>query len=193
MDKKQVLYKFLNLFRDVSEADFTVISEFIHIKRFTEGAVLLEQGKVAREVFFVVDGVLKIISTNEQGKEVVHFLVKENKFCTILYSFLEGEISRESILTSIDTELLVLSKHDLDILYKRLPYFEALIQGIMQRTLLDKIQVRNALMGQDATARYLKFITQNPDIVLRIPLSDVASYLGITQQSLSRIRREIKL
>jgi CRP-like cAMP-binding protein len=187
-----MLHKFLNLFRDISESDFAVISEFLQVKRFREGTVLLERGTVAKELFFVVDGVLKIITTNEKGNNVVHFLVKENKFCTILYSFQQGEISRESILTSIDTELLVLSKHDLEILYKRLSYFEPLIQEITQRTLLDKIQARNALMGQDATARYLQFITQNPDLILRIPLSDVASYLGITQQSLSRIRREIK-
>ena len=57
---------------------------------------------------------------------------------------------------------------------------------------MEKIATRNAYMGEDATTRYLKFIQRQPEIALRVPLSDVASYLGITQQSLSRIRRNIR-
>ena len=80
---------------------------------------------------------------------------------------------------------------ELQLVYKQLPYFEGLIQSITQQALLDKIKVRNSYMGEDATSRYLKFIAHHPDIMQRLPLSDVAAYLGITQQSLSRIRREI--
>jgi hypothetical protein len=77
-------------------------------------------------------------------------------------------------------------------LYETIPYFKALIDGITQQALYDKIQIRNAYMGEDATTRYQKFMVRQPDIALRVPLSDVASYLGITQQSLSRIRKNIR-
>ncbi len=179
------------MFREIPESDFDIISKHCHIESFRTGIVLLEEGKVARQLFFVLDGILKITATTDKGIEVIHFFVKENKFCTILYSFLGGDTSRESIITAVDTELIVFSKNELELVYKQLPYFEGLIQSITQQTLLEKIKVRNSYMGEDATARYLKFITEQPDIMMRLPLSDVASYLGITQQSLSRIRREI--
>lgn len=191
MDKKLLLYKLLNQFREISESDFAVISKHCHIETFPTGTVLLAEGKVARQLFFVLDGVLKITATTDKGTEVIHFFVKENKFCTILYSFLGGDTSRESIVAGVDTELIVFSKQELELVYKQLPYLEGLIQHITQQTLLEKIKVRNSYMGEDATTRYLKFITHQPDLMLRLPLSDIASYLGITQQSLSRIRREI--
>jgi CRP-like cAMP-binding protein len=74
-------------------------------------------------------------------------------------------------------------------LYKRLPYLGGLIDRITQQRLLDKIRIRNAYLGQDASSRYRLFMTQEPEIALRVPLNDIASYLGITPQSLSRIRR----
>jgi len=191
MEKKLALHTFLNLFREIPESDFDVIRKHCHVERFPVGTILLEEGKVAKQLFFVLDGIIKITATTDKGIEVIHFFVKENKFCTILYSFLGGDASRESIVTAIDTELIVFEKQELQLVYKQLPYFEGLIQSITQQALLDKIKVRNSYMGEDATSRYLKFIAHHPDIMLRLPLSDVAAYLGITQQSLSRIRREI--
>lgn len=190
-DKQQLFFRFLNLFTDISEDDFAIIKEYFHVDQFPAGKVLLHEAETAKQLFFVLKGILKIVSVSEKGNEVIHFFVKENKFCTILYSFQRGDTSSEGIVCATDVELIVFSKQGLEKLYTRLPYFESLMQNITQQTLLDKIRIRNSYMGEDATARYLKFITQNPDIMLRVPLSDVASYLGITQQSLSRIRREI--
>lgn len=119
MQKKLSLYRFLNMFRDIPETDFDIISKHCYIEAFPTGTVLLEEGKVARQLFFVLDGILKITATTEKGIEVIHFFVKEEKFCTILYSFLGGDASRESIITAVNTELVVFTKHDLDLVYKR--------------------------------------------------------------------------
>ncbi len=67
-----------------------------------------------------------------------------------------------------------------------------LITNITQQTLLEKIRVRNAYMGEDAATRYEKFLAKQPEIALRVPLGDVASYLGVTPQSLSRIRKNMR-
>jgi CRP-like cAMP-binding protein len=65
-----------------------------------------------------------------------------------------------------------------------------LIDRITYQRLLDKIQIRNAYLGQDSATRYKLFMEQEPDIALRVPLKDIASYLEITPQSLSRIRKQ---
>ncbi len=68
-------------------------------------------------MFFVVDGILKIVSTNQKGNEVVQFFIKENKFCTILYSFNADVISNEGIVAAINGTLLQVSKTKLNELY----------------------------------------------------------------------------
>jgi CRP-like cAMP-binding protein len=188
---KPIFHRFLNLFKEIPAADFELISQHLQQRDMVPGQVLLQQGKTAKELFFVATGILKIVSTSEKGNDVIQFFIKENKFCTILYSFNGGIVAHESIVAATTGELLVFSKASLDALYGKLPYFKSLVESITHQALIDKIQVRNNLMGEEAITRYHKFILQQPEIVLRVPLSDVASYLGITQQSLSRIRRNI--
>ena len=188
---KTIFHKFLNSYREIPAADLELIGEHLQHRGITPGEVLLPQGKTAKELFFVVSGILKIVSTSEKGNDVIQFFIRENKFCTILYSFNNGTVAQEGIVAATAGELLVFSKTSLQALYTQLPYFQSLVESITYQALMDKIKNRNALMGEEATVRYQKFVLQHPEIMLRVPLSDIASYLGITQQSLSRIRRNI--
>jgi CRP-like cAMP-binding protein len=186
------LFNFLKQFRAISEQDKDIISQNIQFRKVTEGEILLQEGKLAKELFFVCKGILKIVSISEKGNPVTLFFLKEHRFCTILKSLSNGVPANESIVAACDAELIVFPKDKLLQLYITIPYFKDLTDSIIQQGLLDKIQIRNSYMGEDATTRYQKFISQQPDVALRVPLSDVASYLGITQQSLSRIRKNIR-
>jgi len=75
-------------------------------------------------------------------------------------------------------------------LYARLPYLRELIDGVIQKGLIEKINTRNAYLGLDSAARYQLFLSRQPEIATRVSLTDVASYLEVTPQSLSRIRRK---
>lgn len=101
-------------------------------------------------------------------------------------------IADENIVAACPTEVLSITKAGLLALYKKLPYLEKLIDQITQQALLDKIKIRNTYLGYDSSTRYKLFLIQQSDIALKVSLSDVASYLGITQQSLSRIRKNLK-
>jgi CRP-like cAMP-binding protein len=68
---------------------------------------------------------------------------------------------------------------------------KSLIDEINQQRLLEKIKTRNAYLGLDSAARYRLFLNTQADIALRVSLTDIASYLGITPQSLSRIRKDL--
>ena len=142
-------------------------------------------------MFFIVKGVLRIMAVNDAGKEVTHFFLKENQFCTILNSFNSQVPANESIQAACDAEVLVISRHRLDILYEQLPYLKSLITTVTQQTLLDKVHIRNGYLGQDSTTRYKTFVMRQPEIAMRVSLSDIASYLCITPQSLSRIRKNL--
>jgi CRP/FNR family transcriptional regulator, anaerobic regulatory protein len=188
----QLLFNYLQLIKNISSSEIDIIQDKIEYRDVKAGNVLLQEGKPATELFFICNGILKIVGTNNKGNAVTQFFLKENQFCSILKSLNQGVPSNESIIAACDAGLVVFKKHNLLYLYETIPYFKALIDGITQQALYDKIQIRNAYMGEDATTRYQKFIVRQPDIALRVPLSDVASYLGITQQSLSRIRKNIR-
>lgn len=182
---------FLRLYRNIPESDAEIISAAFRDISFKSGAVLLEAGTIPSEIFFVLEGVLKITVLNQNGNTVTYYFIRENFFCTILSHFNAGSVSEENIVAATDARVLCINKKTLEALYVELPYLRQLIGGIMQEMLLHKINVKNSYMGLDASERYNKFITQQSDIALRVPLADIASYLGVTPQSLSRIRKNI--
>jgi len=183
---------FLRLFKDIPDADAAVIRNEISTREAKEGTVLFVKGAVCREMYFICQGVLRVVSANEKGNPVTHFFLKENQFCSILNSFNNGVTATESIEAACDVELIVLKRQKLDKLFERLPYLKELITGITTQALLEKIRVRNAYLGEDASTRYRNFLMIQPEIAMRVSLADIASYLGVTQQSLSRIRKNIR-
>jgi CRP-like cAMP-binding protein len=186
------LISFLKLFRDIPACDEALIAAATEYHTYKEGDYLFQSGKVCREMFFICKGVLRILVINEAGNEVTHFFLKENQFCSILNSFNNQVIAHESIQAACDAEVLVISRAALNNLYNQLPYLKLLITQVTQQALLDKIAIRTAYLGQDSTTRYKMFMMRQPEIALRVPLSDIASYLGVTPQSLSRIRKNIR-
>jgi CRP-like cAMP-binding protein len=185
------LTDFLELFHEMPAADKALISDATEQRFYKEGEQLSQSGKISREIFFIVRGVLRIMAVNDKGKEVTHFFLKENQFCTILNSFNNHVPASETIEAACYAEVLALSRQGLDKLYTQVPYLQTLITGITHQALLDKINIRNTYLGQDSATRYKTFVMRQPEIAMRVSLSNIASYLCITPQSLSRIRKNV--
>jgi CRP-like cAMP-binding protein len=183
---------FLSLFKDIPQDDIETIKSHLSYRKVAEGGILFEQGGICKEMYFITKGVLRIVALNEKGNKMAYFFLKENQLCSILNSFNNNIRAAEGIEAACDVELIVIKKQKLLDLYQKLPYLKELITGITTQSLLDKIQVRNSYLGEDASTRYRNFLLRQPDIALRVSLSDIASYLGITQQSLSRIRKAMR-
>jgi CRP-like cAMP-binding protein len=188
----QKLISFLSLFKHISATDQALITDAFEPKMLAEGDYLFKGGKVCQYLHFITDGVLRILVRNEKGNEVTHYFLKDNQFCTILNSFINQVPAHESIQAACNTSVLIISHTKLMALYQQLPYLKVLIDEIIQQALLEKINTRNTYLGQDSTTRYKLFMMKQADIALRVPLNDIASYLGITPQSLSRIRKNMR-
>ncbi len=81
------LFNYLQLFRAMSTEEMTEITRHATYRTIQEGETLLEEGRTARELFFICEGILKIVKQNTKGNNVTQFFLKENHFCTILNSF----------------------------------------------------------------------------------------------------------
>lgn len=151
-----------------------------------------EAGKIPRHVGFLLEGVVRFCYFNDKGEEITHHFIDENNFVSDQQKFEAQVVASEYIQAVTDCKLLVFSKRDWNDIGNTIVGWEAITGLILKNCLLKTIERRSPLVSEDATTRYLSFIEQFPGLVNRIPLSHIASYLGITQQSLSRIRKNIR-
>jgi CRP-like cAMP-binding protein len=183
------LIQFLNAYKTISAAEAEVIMTYFKRKHFKENEYLFHGGSVCTNLYFITAGILRIVAVNEKGLDITHYFIKEGQFCTMLDSFNNGVIAPDSIQASSPVAVLEISKANLRKLCGVLPFFAELISMANQERLLEKIRLKNIYSGQDAINRYKLFLSEQPDIAHRVPLNHVASYLNVTPQSLSRIRR----
>jgi CRP-like cAMP-binding protein len=186
------LTSYVEALRFISEQEKAVLESYFQPGKMAEGDELFEGGKTCNQLFFVCKGVLRIHSVNERGMDVTHYFYKENQFCTILDSFNEGGFTEVKIQAACDGEVLQITKLKLHALYDKLPFMKDIIDKAMLQGLLEKVRLRNSYLGQEAAEKYKLFVAQQPEIALRVSVKDIASLLGITPQSLSRIRKHGK-
>lgn len=151
-----------------------------------------EAGKIAQQVSFILDGVIRVCYYNNKGEEITKYFIEENNLVVDLESF-DNEISSNAYVHAVtDCKMIVFSKKDWTELLDIIIPWQTIVNKIISRALRQKVERRSPLVSEDATNRYLMFLKIYPNIVNRVPLSYVASYLGMTQSSLSRIRKNIQ-
>ena len=186
------LIAYIMSFRPLAEEEKTEITAHFQAGRFKEGDYLFRSGRVCDKLFFIVSGIVRLFAVNDKGVDVTHFFVGENQFCTNLASFNNETVAEGSIQCCSPAAILTIQKSELLALYRKLPFMEGVIDKVNQQRLLEKIRLKNIYSGEDSAGRYRLFLSEQPEIACRVPLSHVASYLHITPQSLSRIRRQMK-
>ncbi|HAD95993.1 MAG TPA: Crp/Fnr family transcriptional regulator [Cryomorphaceae bacterium] len=150
-----------------------------------------EAGKTPQQVAFILEGILRVCYYNNKGEEVTKYFIDENQLVCDYRHFEANIAASEYIQAVTDCKLLVFSREGWNELSNTIVGWDDIVNKIVQNALSQKLERRSPLVEQDATTRYLNFLEKFPQIVNRIPLSYVASYLGITQSSLSRIRKNI--
>eukprot|EP01132_Coremiostelium_polycephalum_P021186 gene21186-25171_t len=162
-------------------------------KKFTELHCLkterLQQaGKIARNLFFIEKGLVRIFYHNHTGKDVTYGFYTESDFVTVPESFYTQSASKYSMEMLEDGLVYSISYKDLKQLLKDFPQMQHLENKTLQSFLLKASERIVALQFQTASQRYNSLMKKQPSIIMRAPLGAIASYLGITQETLSRIR-----
>ncbi|MBL4593440.1 MAG: Crp/Fnr family transcriptional regulator [Flavobacteriales bacterium] len=151
---------------------------------------LLTAGNVERYIYFLSKGIVKGYQ-NMDGKLVVQHLVSEQNFFTSLDSFMNETASSDYYETITDCELLKISKIDFEILQENTNYWSDFVKNVTNEHLSGKLERVQDFQVLTAKERYLKFLKQNPKLALNVSVENIASFLGIEPQSLSRIRKQI--
>lgn len=151
-----------------------------------------EAGKIARQVAFINEGILRVCYYNNRGEEITRYFIDENNFAVDLNSFTYKIPSSEYVQAITDCKLVVFPADALKELSTTIIGWDNIINQITAKALMEKVARISPMMAEDAKSRYLSFLDKYPRLANRIPLSLLASYLGITQSSLSRIRKSIR-
>ncbi|GAB3921559.1 Crp/Fnr family transcriptional regulator [Larkinella terrae] len=174
----------------LTDDEFTLASAHFTVRRLKKRQFLLQQGDVCRYESFVVSGCLKSYHTDDQGVDHILRFSVEDHWAGDLDSFINSTPSSFNIEALEPVTLLVIDKPSLDQLYQRVPKLETFFRLLNQNALIATSQRVIKNLSVPASERYQLFLKANPQLVQRIPLKDIASYLGITPVFLSKLRRE---
>jgi len=175
---------------DLTDEEFGRCKKFFIPKKLRKHQFLLQEGEVYRAIAFVNKGCLRWYSVDDRGEEhIVQFAI-EDWWISDPYSVLTGEPSEYNIDALEDSELLLLERSSEEKLLKEIPKFERLFRMLLENRFVATQRRINESLSISAEERYLNFLKSYPAIAERVPQSQIASYLGITPQSLSRIRKE---
>jgi len=151
---------------------------------------LLEAGKIERYIYFLSSGFVRGYQ-NVNGKIIVEHLIDEQNFFTCIDSFTNETPSPNYFETVTNCNLLKISKPDLDLLKSYSDKWTAIFETIINEHLNCKMQRVRDFQVLSAKERYLKFINETPNLALNFSIENIASYLGMEPQSLSRIRKQV--
>lgn len=161
-------------------------------KRMLKRQYLLQEGDVCRELVFVEKGALYSFSVDSKGNQHVLRFAFEGWWMANLQSFFTNSPTRLNIEVLENSELLILDKANHEMLLDELPAYERYHRIIVQNAYVSLQQrVENAL-GLTAEEKYERLIEQSPEFLNRVPLNLVASYLGVSPETLSRVRASFR-
>ncbi|UKB85992.1 Crp/Fnr family transcriptional regulator [Chryseobacterium sp. MEBOG06] len=186
-----LLYKNISRYIDLSEEDFKRFeAPFKHV-RFKKKDIVLREGSHCLFEGFVLSGCFKIFYLNEKGFEQTLYFAVEGWWITDIDSLINNVPSTLNIEALKDSEVMMISKKDKDILYETMPQVEKLFRIMNQQSSVALQRRILSLTGKTADKRYLEFLEKYPGLEQRLTQQQVASYLGITHEFLSKIRKKL--
>ena len=176
---------------DVGSDRIQQIVQSCSTKTLPKGALLLKPGELCRHTFFVEQGFLRQYSIDEKGREHILQFAPENWFVSDRDSAYFGRKSQYFIQAHEDSVVTVIDEDFIRKMEREVPVFRD-FNNLLLHNHIRHLQNRiNLLLSTTSAERYQVFMKMYPDVLLRVPQSMIASYLGITPESLSRVRKKL--
>lgn len=187
----QKLFALISESLPLTPNDMELCKQYIEPISVCKNTVLEEQGNVPKHLYFVVSGFVRLFSLNSKGDEVTTHINCPPGFITSYTSFITQTPSSEKVGCITDCELLRVTKGNLDLLNEKSTLFKDFSILVFQQSLAYNEKRSKELATLTAEERYIKLITEQPEILQAVPIQYIASFLGMNPKSLSRIRKQI--
>jgi CRP-like cAMP-binding protein len=183
----QQLFQYFKKFNTVPPEAEAAIASIYAIVNLEKNEELQPIGHTCKTIYFINKGLARIYYYKD-GIDITESFAFENSIIARVESLFTGKPSRKAIQVLEDTEVVAINAGQLFKLYDRFPEIERLFRKIFEAAYVETVNRIEGMQFHTAEERYRALLNEAPNILMRVPLKYVASYLGITQVSLSRIR-----
>lgn len=174
----------------LTHEEISIFTSLLKPRKIRKRQYLLQAGDINQYENFVNKGCLRAYTVDEQGQEHIAMFGVEGWWISDLYSFLTGTPATQHIDALEDSEVFSIEKTDLEKLYEQVPKFNRFFLKLLQNAFVAHQRRILASISQTAEDQYMDFIKRYPSIEQRVPQSQIASYLGLSPETISRIRRQ---
>lgn len=181
------LFQYFKKFNPLSKEAETAIAEISSMVSIKKNKDLQPIGHTCKTIYFIKKGVARIYYIMD-GIDITEGFFFENSIIARVESLFTGKPSRKAIQILEDAEIVAINANQLFKLYDSFPEIERLFRKIFEAAYVDTVNRIEGIQFHTAEERYKALMSEAPDVLMRVPLKYIASYLGITQVSLSRIR-----
>lgn len=186
-----LLYQKITAICSVSTEDYQFFRDLFTPKKLRKRQYFLQEGDVSKYQAFVAKGILRSYTVDEKGGEHILQFASEGWWIADLSSYLTGDPSFLNIDALEDAELLLLSKADWERAMEKLPALEHYFRIILQNHLVATQKRLLQSLAETAEMKYNRFLKTYPECIQRMPQHMIASYLGVTRETLSRVRKQM--
>lgn len=190
MEHDNDLFFALNKITEVPSEEWDYFKQFLHWELVEKGYVLLHNGEICDKIYFCGSGILRMYYHTNDGDEYNKSFIEKKAFFTSYSSLILSIPSYFTIESMTASVIASFPGQMLDRLYKRHSCWETIGRKLVEQLYIKKELKERQLLVYSAEDRYRNFLQQYPDLSKQIPQYHIASYLGITQVSLSRLKRK---
>ncbi len=180
----------LNYFHPLSNAAAEHLTKIIQPVTYKKGKLLLKAGELCNHVFFIKKGAVRGF-IKEGHKDITTWITAENEMVTSISSLDHREPNEENMQAIEDCDMLAITFTDLEELYQKFPEFNGVVRKLLQKYYRDAEGRAFIARLTNAETKYRHFIKKHGHLSNRVPLKYIASFLGITLETLSRVRKKI--
>ena len=186
----ELLYRKISSITEISQEDFSFFKDLFIPKQLRKRQYLLQEGEICKYQAFVVSGLLRSYNIDEKGSEHILQFASEGWWMADLSSYLTNEPSLLNIDALEDVQVLLLSKVSWEQAMMKIPALEHYFRIIIQNHLVAAQKRLLESLSETAEEKYNRFLNTYPECAQRLPQHMIASYLGVTRETLSRIRKQ---
>lgn len=184
------IVKLISRYLSLTDDEASAFAECIPIKSFKKGELLLREGQVSRDSYFVIHGCVRKYYIIDGEERTTEFFVEDESIAS-LQSYKNKTPANHYFECVEDCRLAVLNYEKEQELFKRVPKYEALCRMSMESDFGEQQEALAKFITSSPEARYKNLLETRPDLIQRVPQYHLASYLGVKPESLSRIRKRI--
>jgi len=184
--------KHIEQFAKIEDSDWLVFSSYLEKRTFSKKSMFLKKGETENYISFIEKGEVRLfIPKEDEEKEITFGFSFQDEFVSAYDSFLTQSPSTYNLETLAETVLWSISYVDLEKVYKNTKIGNTIGRFITENLFLIKSRREQSLLNDTPEQRYLNLFKDRPNVIKQIPLKYIASYIGVTPQALSRIRKRI--